>query len=84
MLTVHPLTETDLYEVDDSNDDGLCHIVADDGGWLCGQKPPPGPGERPPRTHVTRSPGSPICDGCGFPRCQKCEALWQREHPRAA
>lgn len=82
MLTVHPLTETDLYEVDDSDD--LCHIVADDGGWLCGGKPPPGPGGDAGRTHITRRPDDPICDGSRLPRCQKCEAIWRRDDRKAA
>lgn len=77
MLTVHPLTDTSLYEVDDSGD-RVCHIVADDGGWLCGGKPAPTPGEQAPRTHVTRRPGDPTCDGCGSPRCAKCKAVWAR------
>lgn len=84
MQTVQPRTTTELYEVHEDRDDRLCHIVADDGGWLCGAKPAPGAGDPPPRTHITRNPGDTICDGCGSPRCKKCEASWQRELGKAA
>lgn len=74
MLTVQPPTETLLREVDDSHDDRVCHIVADDGGWLCDESPAGLSEGR--RTHVTNRPRDAVCDGCGKPRCPKCrEAL---------
>jgi hypothetical protein len=75
MLTVAPPpTETLLYEVEeDTGGDGFCHILDDDGRWLCrGQKP--GPREGRSFTHRTRHPARPTCDGCGAPRCPKCRA----------
>lgn len=68
MQTTEPRTTTGLYEVHDVPGERVCHIIGDDGGWLCGGKAAPGPEDPPLRTHITRHPGDPVCDGCGLPR----------------
>lgn len=79
--TVQPITSTGLYEVHEDPGERVCHIVGDDGGWLCGGKRP-APGEPSRGTHITRHPGDAACDGCGLPRGRQREGAQHVHGPR--
>lgn len=84
MTKLRPLTDTGLCEVHDDPGERLCHIVGEDGGWLCRQERDDPAPESTARTHITRRPGEAVCDGCGLPRCPRCKAIWQREEREVA